>query len=673
MKKAIDILAFILVFLSISCTTTEKSEQQNTAEQKQIATSTFFTGDGGKGISLGIGTPRSQGLNKEQEYLPIMVQGVLVADLSKYSAISVLDRVSLERVINETLDPTFEDNMDIVRLGHVAQVGNWVTGNILKTSTGYSLQINITDTTPNAKTIASYSGTCTVAQFDDYSAIHTASLALLEQLGVNLTQNAKNELGQASQQNYVTAQTALSQGIIAQRSGNTIETMAKFYEAAAYDPSFNEAVFRANTLSENVRNSNIQTAVISTGNIGDDIRNKIAQRDEQIRKDNELKGEWEKILSDAEKYIQKYIADYTKQIIDSHPLLASVVYDPNLKHTKIDYANRTADFTFKIYFIGESLLASLPTLVYPKDPPYLRMIDDINSGLRATGRNGSWRLSYLDKPSTPYGDGVGFSFAFNENIKSIDFEAELLDNTGRIISKISKLGIIREQHRDPRRVRSRYSDHDFEIEKELTFTVKADDITDPMAIRINKITADGFLYCLSGWRYPFLDGVISRNIINFSFKVSSKEEFLSQVNANGMPSMPKRTVHIKRNDELIRKLIVERPYNYFAKQFGLVYRPTLFIENDIYSIPYKDNFELFNNFNFPIDVAFLEGKLKRDRYWGYFIKAIISVEPGTIIQKPRRIKTGVPLLIVPKDWFKQNEVRVGDEFDGDEIYQGSLL
>jgi hypothetical protein len=71
----------------------------------------YFTGEGGKGISLGIGVPESQGLSENQAYLPTVVQGILVADISKYSAVSVLDRVSLDRVISETLDPAFEDDI----------------------------------------------------------------------------------------------------------------------------------------------------------------------------------------------------------------------------------------------------------------------------------------------------------------------------------------------------------------------------------------------------------------------------------------------------------------------------------------------------------------------------------------------------------------------------------
>jgi len=117
----------------------------------------------GRNIRLGILAPEGQGLGANLAYLPAMVQGVLVSNISKYSDISVLDRISLDKVIAETLDPTYEDNLDIVRLGHVAQVGHMLTGKIIRTSSGYTMQLNITDTTPEANTAAAYSGTCTVA------------------------------------------------------------------------------------------------------------------------------------------------------------------------------------------------------------------------------------------------------------------------------------------------------------------------------------------------------------------------------------------------------------------------------------------------------------------------------------------------------------------------------
>jgi len=219
--------------------------------------SPYFTGDGGRRISLGIGTPRSQGLTADQSYLPTLVQGVLVDSISKYSQVQVLDRVSLDRVIAETLDPTFEDNLDIVRLGHVAHVDNWLTGNIIRTSSGFTLQLNITDTTPNAATVASYTGTTTVADFDNHTAIRRAALALLEGMGVTLTDMGKAELAQASRQETVQAQVALSRGIVAQRQGNNNGALDYYTQAVTLDPALPEASSRFSALADRIQGTRL--------------------------------------------------------------------------------------------------------------------------------------------------------------------------------------------------------------------------------------------------------------------------------------------------------------------------------------------------------------------------------------------------------------------------------
>ena len=233
-------------------------------------------------MSLAVLVPESEGLAENLSYLPTVVQGCLVSNISKYSAITVRDRVSLDRVIAETLDPLYrEDDVNIIRLGHIAQVGHIMTGKILRTSTGYTLQINVTETSSGGATIASWSDTCTVGELDDQTAIHKASRELLTQMGVRLTAAAVNELGKASTQQSVAAQTALARGITAQRRGTEVAALSYYFQAAAFDPSLMEATNRASVMSAN----------ISSGNIGDDVRNDI-----QWRRD------WVARLTETEQY-----------------------------------------------------------------------------------------------------------------------------------------------------------------------------------------------------------------------------------------------------------------------------------------------------------------------------------------------------------------------------------
>jgi len=260
------------------------------------AQSQYFTGDGGKGMSLGIQVPEGKGLNAALSYIPSMVQGCLVYNIRKYSAITPLDPVALDKVIMETLNAKYEDNLDIVRLGHVTHVGFWMTGKIIETPYGYTLQFNITDTTSNAKTIAAYNGNCTASQLIDQSAIQLASMELLTQMGVQLTVAAKNELSTTNTQQSIKAQSFLANSRTAERQGmSDITVYFNAVMAAKFDPNLPEAANRSAILAAN----------ISSGRIGDDLRN-----DVQWRKD------WMARLAETEQYVKNYNNYYYKYYTD---------------------------------------------------------------------------------------------------------------------------------------------------------------------------------------------------------------------------------------------------------------------------------------------------------------------------------------------------------------------
>jgi hypothetical protein len=359
-----------LIFCMVNgCASTASNTEKGT-------TGSYFTGSGGQGIRLGILVPQSQGLN-EKDYIPAMVQGVLVSNVKKYSAISVLDRVSLDKVITETLNPTYEDNFDIVRLGHVAQVGYMMTGNIIRTSSGYSMQINVTDTTPNANTIAAYSGNFSVVQIDDYTAINRASIDLLTQMGVALTATAKNELGRASPQQEITAQTAMAQGIEAQRKGQTVESIFHYFDATALESIATEALSRMS----------MATTTIATGSLGNQIRNDIEQR-----------KEWIRLIEETRKYFANNLF-YN---------LAELYYSPYLNLASINYTAETANLTFPVRI----------RLNNERAQAMKKIISDIHNGLEATGRQKQWGISVFVDP---------LLYAYK-------FDFDLVNANGKVIS-----------------------------------------------------------------------------------------------------------------------------------------------------------------------------------------------------------------------------------------------
>ncbi|GHT98243.1 hypothetical protein FACS1894142_4320 [Spirochaetia bacterium] len=326
--------------------TQPRSETQQAAPTPvPVPQNPYFDGDGGKGTSLAILIPEGKNLTTAEAYLPTLVQGVFVTDLSKFSAISVLDRQNLERVLQETESGIYRSEADFVQLGEIANVGYALTGSLTKTASGFAMQIQIADTA-NGLTKASYTGSCTAQELENFTGIRKASLDLLTQMGVELTAKGREELTGIGAQQAINAETALAKGITAQRSGTTVETLAYYYQAAAFDPTLAEAVSRASVLSSN----------ISSGNIGQNVRNDIAWR-----------REWVNLIAEAEAYFKSQI-------------MFELVYDPTLIQGKIDYQKETVELSFN---------ASLRL-----NETNLKILDNLMDGLSNTGRQSEWKISY---------------------------------------------------------------------------------------------------------------------------------------------------------------------------------------------------------------------------------------------------------------------------------------
>ncbi|GHT87847.1 hypothetical protein FACS1894137_15610 [Spirochaetia bacterium] len=365
--------------------------QQAAPTPPPVPQNPYFDGDGGKGTSLAILIPEGKNLSATEAYLPTLVQGVFVTDLSKYSAISVLDRQNLEKVLKEAESGIYKSEADFVQLREIANVGYTLTGALTKTASGFALQIQIADTA-NGLTKASYTGSCTAQELENFTGIRKASLDLLTQMGVQLTPAGRGELTGTGARQSINAQTALAKGITAQRSGTTVEALSYYMTSVNYDPSLAEAASRVNILS----------ADISSGSIGENVRNDI-----QWRKD------WEARLKECEEYFANYMKNppYT------------VVYSTDVKQGKVDYERERVDISINIYLIG--------------DPSYFKVaenvVNKVRSGLAATGRAEAWGLrANVDYASHKSGSGYPSTEKLHFNV-----QVELLNENDKVIGRSS--------------------------------------------------------------------------------------------------------------------------------------------------------------------------------------------------------------------------------------------
>jgi len=306
----------------------------------------LYSGDGGKNIRLAVLAPQVQG--EVPGYLPLYIQGLLNNNFNKYSAISLIDRQNLDRIIAEqnlAANGRYSDN-DFVRIGNLTNTQYFLFGTIQKLSGDrYSLQLSITDSSTGVRR-ANFMKDGTLTQLEGRGTlINEATAELLTQMGVELTETGLQTL-LAGNTSTVKAEAGLARGITAQAGGLEIEALFNYTQAITFDPSQIEALSRLNILS----------STISGGTISQRIVNDIQARDSWLEAFKE-----------------------TARFFNDHPPF-EIIFDPNLIQIgQTDYVRRTANIGMRIAL----------------DPSQAGFgaLNALLEGLEKTGRRGVWGFS----------------------------------------------------------------------------------------------------------------------------------------------------------------------------------------------------------------------------------------------------------------------------------------
>jgi tetratricopeptide (TPR) repeat protein len=306
----------------------------------------LFSGDGGKNIRLAVIAPQVHG--EVPAYLPIYIQGLLNNNFSKYSAISMIDRQNLDRIISEqkiAASGNYSEN-DFVRIGNLANAQYFLFGTIQKLSgERYAVQLSVTDSSTGVRR-ANFMREGTLAQLEGRGTlINEATADLLAQLGIQLTETGRQTL-LAGNTSVARAEAGLARGITAQAGGSEIEALFNFTQAITFDPSRIEALSRLNTLS----------STISGGTISQRILSDIQARDSWLNAFKE-----------------------TARFFNDHPPF-EIIFDPNLIQIgQTDYAKRTANIGMRI-------------VLEPSEAGF-GALNALLEGLERTGRRRDWGFS----------------------------------------------------------------------------------------------------------------------------------------------------------------------------------------------------------------------------------------------------------------------------------------
>jgi hypothetical protein len=315
-------------------------------ELETASSGPLYTGNGGGNIRLAILAPQVQG--EVPAYLPIYIQGLLNNNFNKYSAVNLIDRQNLDRIIDEQKIATsgsYSDN-DFVKIGNLTNAQYFLFGTIQKLSGDrYSLQLSITDSSTGIRK-ANFMKNGSLTQLEGSGMlINEATADILAQLGIQLTEAGKQTL-LAGNTSAVKAEAGLARGITAQAGGSEVEALFNFTQAITFDPSQIEALSRLNTLS----------STISGGTISQRIVNDIQARNRWI-----------------------VVFKETTRFFNDHPPF-EIIFDPNLiLIEKIDYVKNTANIGMRIAL--DSSQAGFGAL------------NALLEGLEKTGKREDWGFS----------------------------------------------------------------------------------------------------------------------------------------------------------------------------------------------------------------------------------------------------------------------------------------
>jgi hypothetical protein len=541
MKSAVLLFLFSLLVLPLYAKGNQESSQTSP-----------YTGDGGKDISITIKVLTAEGLPASLSNTHVLAYRGLIDNFSKYSGIFVRRDLDFDNTLyRELLSGYYDDDDEAGRdLGHLSMTDYLMTGSITQSPSGYYFSLQVEKTSANDKSVAfSFAANCTYSDLSDLSIVNRASLELLEQMGVKLTERARTELAGTDAANRARGRTVMMEAVAAQQAGDDARARFLLNQAAELDAQLAEEAERR--LSEMDKPlAMISTETIpppaplpppqmqdfvptperqmppparTTGNIGNDARARqqayeIEQENERIRREIEaenarIRAENERLQRevaaenarrqaavDAENARRQAAVDAENAARDAHnreiwvkALADSERYYRNYFATTVPfelvYENKIEEMPETQNFENKTLSVKFNTALVPVGSGWTRAVEnDVNnlrSQLLTTGRAAAWGLA--NWPQTP----VTPPPPFVNKSGSVTANAELLNDSGKVLgSQTFSLDWNLTASFNAKGLSFSINEDALSSKSVLFANINIDDITDTLQIRIAKINGE---------------------------------------------------------------------------------------------------------------------------------------------------------------------------------------
>lgn len=370
---------------------TQKQQTVTVVSASSSLPTVYWTGDGGKNIKIAVLEPTGKGLSASEQWMLSMIQSSITGDFQKFSAMTIIDRQNLEKILkeqNQSMSGNYSD-YDYISIGKLTNTRYILAGSLTKTANAFMLELALTDAETGERKASYPPKAVSPLAIENLSAVKEATAELLKQLGIQLTNAGLQELNSTVNIAQVKAETALAKGIEAQKQGTVVEALSYYIQAANYNTGLAEAASRMNILNTN----------ITSGNIGADTRNDIAWR-----------KQWVTRLQEAETFFTNSLK--------VQPFY--IVYSTNIKQGKIDYQKETTDLSIWMGFYPDFVWAEQINEV----------INAVKMGLQKTGRSQVWEL---DWPTKSISSPSPFANQTKNSISTVI--VEIINSEGKSIGK----------------------------------------------------------------------------------------------------------------------------------------------------------------------------------------------------------------------------------------------
>ena len=153
----------------------------------------YYEGSGGDGIRIAVLRPSGVNISAQEQWLLALVQSTLAGDFNKYTAMTVIDRQNLDKILGEqsqSLSGNYSDN-DVIRVGKLVNASYILAGTLTKTGVSFILELSVSDAQTGVRKASFSPKNCTLDELQTTAIIKQAEEDLLGQMGITLSAAGK--------------------------------------------------------------------------------------------------------------------------------------------------------------------------------------------------------------------------------------------------------------------------------------------------------------------------------------------------------------------------------------------------------------------------------------------------------------------------------------------------